>query len=96
MKDKTMDIIKKITIAIGEVDAELTPKQAKALHEALGDLLGLNKPVQLTPVVVRDNWHPYWPYGRHIWCGTMTGTTPAPDKWTVNYSANSGVASLKM
>jgi hypothetical protein len=90
------NIIKKITIEIGEVDAELTPKQAKALHEALGELLGLNRPVQ--QVIERHYDHPRWPWKPYIYYGTTTfsGTSGFPDKYKVTYSDKSGVASLKI
>lgn len=86
MSDK---IIKKITINIAGTDVEVTPQQAKNLHEALGDLLGLNKPAyNVAPIVIRDR--PIWPYPTITWTSNGTsGHSPYIDRWQVNYNGNS-------
>lgn len=66
MKD---NIIKKLTISIGGKEVDITPKQAKDLYEALGELIGAQ-------TVVKE-YYPYqqwvWPYSYRIY-PTVTGT----------------------
>lgn len=94
MKDEK--IIKKITIDIAGNEVEVTPKQAKALHEALSDLLGLNKAVTYTPpLVIRER--PYWPYPTITWStgGGSIGSRDA-NKWDVfcKYDTNTQSVNL--
>ena len=70
VKDK---IIKTITIDIAGTEVEVTPEQAKNLHEALGDLLGVKQGYNLAPIVIRER--PVWPY-----------PTPYIDRWQLNYN----------
>ena len=96
MKEK--QIIKTITIEIAGVEVEVTPQQAKDLHGALGDLLGLNKPQQvIEKQVIRDNFHPYWPYRQLIWFDGLNGTgSPNSDRLRVTYSDATNNARLSI
>ena len=95
---KNENIIKKITINIAGVDVDVTPEQAKNLHEALGDLLGLNK----TPVVVKEYipYQPYvWPYPQPFWYSNPTwyGTSGINSgEYIVQYSHTSGEVILNV
>lgn len=94
---KNDNIIKKITINIGDTEAEVTPEQAKALFDALGQLLGESKPIQVTERHVHHDYPYRWPYW--TWTGqTLTGGTLSPhyDKWTVTYNAQSNTALLSV
>ena len=94
MKDK---MIKKITIEIAGIEIEVTPQQAKDLHAALQELLGLNKPTQIVEKeVIRDRWHPYWPYyyKTMTWPETGTAANPYPNKWTVTYHSTDSTAKV--
>lgn len=81
-------IIKTIKIEIAGVEVEITPQQAKDLHQALGDLLGVKaefgKEYVYTPY-----WNPAWPY-KNTWLKvTPAGTFETGDnKWTAHYDIN--------
>jgi len=70
---KQENIIKKITINIGGTEVEVTPKQAKNLHEALGELLGVNQITVKEYVPYRPYVYPYSP--NITWCGGTNSTT---------------------
>jgi hypothetical protein len=94
MKDK---IIKTITIQIAGVEVEVTPQQAKDLHGALGDLLGLDKPKQIIErETVRDRRYPYWPYITKTYTYGSAGGTVQPnfDKYVVTYNTDNANARL--
>ncbi len=70
------EIVKSIELNIADVTVKVTPKQAKALFDALSELLGDSK---TTPVPV---YQPYWywngwyphPNSGTVFTGTVTGT----------------------
>jgi hypothetical protein len=93
MKDR---IIKTITIEIAGVEVEVTPQQAKDLHRALSELLGLDKPQQIIEKeVIRDHYHnPYWPYITKTWPSSGTAGNPNIDRFRVTYSSENANARL--
>lgn len=92
---KNEKIIKKICIEIGGVEVEVTPEQARQLHDALGSLLGLDKPAPVVyspPVIIRERpWYPTWTYSgtQPIWPNGTSGGS-------VSYSATNSTARLKL
>lgn len=91
------NIIKTIEIEIGSVTAKITPEEANALFDALKTLLGKDAPLVSAPVIIRERYPPYYP--QPIWIGTsttMSGGTNPHEKWTVNYSAESGTAKMQI
>jgi hypothetical protein len=95
MKDN--NIIKKLTISIGGKDVDVTPKQAKDLYEALGELIGAQK-VVTEYVPYRQQW--VWPYTPSITWLTGTGdlTTVGTGSTLTNmtYEATSNTAYLSV
>ena len=81
---KEKNIIKTITIDIAGTEVEVTPSQARALHDALTELLGLPK----SEAVIRYEYVPYWRWSpTYVWntsqvWSTATGTSD------VGYSAS--------
>jgi len=69
---KQENIIKKLTISIGGKDVDVTPKQAKDLYEALGELIGSQKVVK--EYVPYQQW--VWPYQYPYTWTVSTGTSP--------------------
>lgn len=95
MKDK--NIIKTITIDIAGTDVKVTPQQAKDLHEALSQLLGLNAPKEVVREVHYNRPY-YWPHRWQTWSlgaqsGTIGGTS---DNWNVSYQASTANALLQV
>lgn len=90
-------IIKKITIEIGGTEVDVTPEQARDLHEALGKLLNVAAPTQIIEKHHYDH-RPrqiYWPYVGPTWTsGGAMAPTPA-DKWTITCKST-GNASLQV
>jgi hypothetical protein len=86
------DIIKEITIEIAGTEVSVTPQQARNLHEALTELLGLSQPPQkIVEHVYRDRWYPYW-----TWGSSSIGGTTVDNTWTVSYQGSTGSANLSV
>jgi len=85
------NIIKTITIDIAGTEVVVTPEQAKNLHLALAELLGLDKePVQ--KVVERHyDRSPYYPPYR--W---TTGIATFPNDWKISYTNGTGNVNLSV
>lgn len=86
------NIIKKITINIGGVDVSVTPEEAKNLHEALGNLLGLDK----SPIIIKEKeyvpYQPYiWPYKPYWYASSKSS-----GGYTIQYSQTSGDVKLNV
>lgn len=90
------NIIKKITIEIGDVEVSVTPEDAKKLHSALGELLGENKPIQISPVIIEKHITPYRPYWQwntdKVWLGDGQ---PSSGTWTA-FDTSTNTATLKV
>jgi hypothetical protein len=82
------NIIKKITIEIGETEVEVTPKQALALYEALADLL--NKSPKVVEKHVHHDQYIRWPYYGTTWTG------PGIGPYTVRYSGKTQAVNLSL
>lgn len=76
------NIIKTIKIEIAGVEVEVTPLQAKNLHEALAGLLGLDKPPVTEKHVHHYDryWYPTW---QPTWYLSGTGTITRSPSTTV-------------
>lgn len=81
------DIIKKIIINIGGKDVDVTPKQAKDLYEALGELIGAQKVVK--EYVPYQQW--VWPYSYCIYPTISSGYA-----FTGSLTATSGTTSTSV
>ncbi len=87
-------IIKKIEIEIAGVNVKVTPKEARALLDALSELLNVQPKVKIIEIEkLRDRWLPYQPYWYE---GTRTINSPNSDKWSISYSSNENMASVKI
>ena len=76
------EIVRKITISIGGTEVEVTPKQARELHNVLAELLGL----EAKETIVIHEWHPrYWYYPAYPAYPTINPT------WYTSTTGSSGV-----
>lgn len=82
------EIIKKITINLAGTEVEVTPKQARELHDALQELLG----IKAKETIVKYEWYPHYWY-TPAYSGTMT-TTANPNPIPFWYSSTSGSTAL--
>jgi hypothetical protein len=89
------EIIKKIVIDLAGTEVTVTPLQAKALHAALAELLGLDKPKVVEREVYRDRY-PYWPYPTITKTIDFTGTKDFPQPMKVWYATDSQTAMVKV
>lgn len=94
---KQENIIKKLTISIGGKDVDVTPKQAKDLYEALGELIGSQKVVKEYVPYQQWAWQPY----RNPFWVTTTGTSPltvsaSSTVTNMTYDATSNTAYLSV
>lgn len=98
------NIIKKITIDIADTEIEVTPKQALALYEALGELLNQPKEKVIEKHVYERPWYPRWQwapgitlYGAQpLTIGSGAYTVPDADKYRITYTANSNTVALSV
>jgi hypothetical protein len=73
--------VKHIVVKIGSVEVKLTPIAAKALRDALSEVVGPPVPVEIHKIIIREHtvpWYrPYWvidtaapvnPYPTITWC----------------------------
>ena len=75
------EIVKKITISIGGTEVEVTPKQARELHNVLAELLGL----EAKETIVIHEWYPrYWYYPAYPTYPTINPT------WYTSTTGSSG------
>ena len=83
------EIVKKITISIGGTEVEVTPKQARELHNVLAELLGL----EAKETIVIHEWYPrYWCYPAYPAYPTTDPTYPTTDPtWYTSTAGSSGV-----
>lgn len=94
------NIIKKIELDIDGVGITLTPEQAKKLHGALADLLGVKAEKEYVPLpqpypVPSLPYTPYRPYRwEPLW--VYSGTVTKLNNVTVSYCANSSTAKLSV
>jgi hypothetical protein len=90
------NIIKKITISIGDTEAEVTPEQARKLHAALSELLNIQPPVQTIEKHIHHHDRPWFPY--ITWPSTIRVGTPIqdPNKWKINYLSGTCTANLQV
>lgn len=98
------NIIKKITINIGGKDVEVTPDEAKKLHVALGELLGVTPVKEYVKEYVP--YTPYAPLRPYVYPTTPTWPYAGPfyysgtaNEWgygtaTVSYTSTTGEAHL--
>lgn len=86
------NIIKKITINIGGIDVNVTPEEAKNLHEALGNLLGLDK----SPIIIKEK--EYIPYQPYTWPYTpyWYSSSKSSGGYTIQYSQTTGDVKLNV
>ncbi len=69
------NIIKKLTISIGGKEVDVTPKQAKDLYEALGELIGAQTVVKEYVPYQQWVWPTTYPYAPGItWLSGTSGT----------------------
>ncbi|MDQ3920420.1 MAG: hypothetical protein M3348_18305 [Acidobacteriota bacterium] len=95
MDDK---IIKRIELDIEGVGINLTPEQARKLHAALAELLGVKPEKEVVRVIERT--YPYWPWYQP----SITISAGHNDKFgfsgtgnvTANYVAESGTAKVTL
>lgn len=84
--------IKKIVLKVDKKEIELTPKQAKKLHELLDEMYGTTLRREYTPipypVVIRD-YRPYWDWATSQWESTTVGGN-------VMYSASNSTAQISL
>lgn len=91
------NIIKKIELEIDGVGIVLTPEQAKKLHKALGELMG----IKAAPIVVKEKEYvpvydpPYRPRPWTIWSGT-TDKTYTVSGVGMTYTSHNGTAKLSV
>ena len=93
---KEKDIIKKIVIDIAGTEIAVTPQQAKALHFALQELLGLDKPN--TKIIERETIRDRWPLQWPAYWGTFTKTIDTSDTYPqpLKIWYHSGTATLSI
>lgn len=91
------NIIKKIEIEIAGVNINVTPTQARALLDALSELLNIQLGVKIVEVERwRHNPIPYQPFW--YYANTLIKSKSLEDdgKWQINYTTSNNTASLKI
>lgn len=96
---KSEKIIKKITIDIAGTEVEVTPQQAKNLHEALSELLGLDKPEAVKHIHHYDRW--YWPYtSPYYYSNSSSGmkltSGASSGNFNMSFTATNGTAKINV
>ena len=86
------DLLKKITINLGGKDVDVTPKQAKDLYEALGELIGAQKVVKEYYPYHQWVWPSQYPYSPGITWLTNSGTTTISGTTSVQASVGNTTA----
>ena len=81
--------IKKIVLDLGDKEVEISPKQARKLHQLLDEMYGTKDITIPAPIIIRDKYYPYWEYPTPTWYSKDSSVN-------IQYMANSNTAKISL